>query len=161
MTRECYGEQAMANLRVMSRTANGEVDTSASADKKKVMAVSSGDAAKELALRNFQEALDLAWENRHGVFSNAGDLRSFIEDLARQVNQGLLKDGVLYRTADSPNTDTRPSRSLRLRRHGFMSSCFRFSAGTPMTPWRRRQSRNTIPILRAISLPTAVASAPW
>ena len=31
-----------------------------------------------------------------------------------------------------------------------MSSCFRSSAGTPMTPWRRRQSRNTISILRAM-----------
>lgn len=42
MTLEEYGDQALANLRVMSRTANGEVDTLASADKEKIMAVSSG-----------------------------------------------------------------------------------------------------------------------
>jgi hypothetical protein len=78
MTKEGYAQQAMANLRVMSRTANGEVDTSASADKKKVMAVSSGDAAKEFALHNFEGALDMAWENRYRVFSNPGDLQSFI-----------------------------------------------------------------------------------
>lgn len=102
MTREAYIRQAMANLRVMSRTANGELDTSASADKKAMMAVSSGEAAKDLALDNFQGALDLAWDNRYRVFSDAGDLRSFIEDLARAVNRGLLRDGVLYRCgADS------------------------------------------------------------
>lgn len=124
MTRECYGEQAMANLRVMSRTANGEVDTSASADKKKVMAVSSGDAAKELALRNFQDALDQAWENRYRVFSNPGDLRSFIEDLARQVNQGLLKDGVLYRTADSPKYGYTPVAQLEASAAWFYEQLF-------------------------------------
>ena len=102
MTREAYIRQAMANLSVMSRTANGELDTSASADKKAMMAVSSGEAAKDLALDNFQGALDLAWDNRYRVFSDAGDLRSFIEDLARAVNRGLLRDGVLYRCgADS------------------------------------------------------------
>ena len=102
MTLEEYRKQALANLRLMSRTANGEVDTSASADKEKIMAVSSGDTAKTLADRNFKEALKMAWENRFRVFSGPEDLRSFIEDLAREVNRGLLKDGVLYRSgADS------------------------------------------------------------
>ena len=68
MTREAYIQQAMTNLHVISRTANGEVDTSASADKKDVMVVSSGEAAKDLALGNFQSALDLAWNNRYRVF---------------------------------------------------------------------------------------------
>ena len=62
MTREAYGDRAMANLRAMSRTANGEVDTSASADKKDRMAVTDGETAKALALRNFEAALDMAWQ---------------------------------------------------------------------------------------------------
>ena len=102
MTRETYREQAMANLRVMSRTANGKVDTSASADKKDMMAVTDGERAKNLALRNVEDALIFAWDNRYRVFSGPEDLRAFIEELARQVNRGLLGDGVLYRSgADS------------------------------------------------------------
>ena len=162
MTREAYIRQAMANLRVMSRTANGELDTSASADKKAMMAVSSGEAAKDLALDNFQGALDLAWDNRYRVFSDAGDLRSFIEGLARAVNRGLLRDGVLYRCgADSAKYPyTRPWRRSR-RRRGSTSACSPCSAGTPTTPWRRRRPRNTKSTSPAISSPTAAASAPW
>ena len=102
MTRETYRDQAMANLQAMSRTATGEVDTSASADKKDMMAVTDGEKAKELALHNFDDALNIAWANRYRIFSGPEDLRSFIQDLARQVNRGLLKDGILYRSgADS------------------------------------------------------------
>ena len=88
----------MANLHAMSRTANGEVDTSASADKKDKMAVTDGETAKGLALDNVEDALELAWDNRYRVFSDSGDLRAFIEELARLVNRGLLRDGVLYRS---------------------------------------------------------------
>ena len=97
MTREAYQDQAMANLRVMSRTANGKVDTSASADKKEKMAVTDGVTAKALAIRDFSNALDMAWENRYRVFSEPAELRGFIEDLARTVNRGVVKEGVLYR----------------------------------------------------------------
>ena len=109
MTKEPYWDQAMANLRVMSRTANGELDTSASADKKDKMAVTDGETAKDLALRNYEDALDMAWDNRFRVFSDAGDLRSFIQDLARLVNRGLLKEGILYRSgADSEKFNYTP-----------------------------------------------------
>ena len=109
MTRETYREQAMANLRAMSRTANGKVDLSASADKKDMMAVTDGETAKDLALRNYEDALKLAWENRYRVFSNPGDLRAFLESLALQVNRGLLRDGVLYRCgADSQKYNYTP-----------------------------------------------------
>ena len=134
MTKEGYAEQAMANLRVMSRTANGEVDTSASADKKKVMAVSSGDAAKEFALHNFEGALDMAWENRYRVFSNPGDLQSFIEDLARQVNHGLLKDGVLYRTADSAKYGYTPAAQIEASAAWFYRHLFSLLCREPYDP---------------------------
>ena len=57
MKRETYREQAMANLHAMSRTANGTVDTSASADKKDKLAVSDGETAKSIALHNYEDAL--------------------------------------------------------------------------------------------------------
>ena len=125
MTLEEYRKQALANLRLMSRTANGEVDTSASADKEKIMAVSSGDTAKTLADRNFKEALKMAWENRFRVFSGPEDLRSFIEDLAREVNRGLLKDGVLYRRgADSEKYRYTPTAQLEASAAWFYEHLF-------------------------------------
>ena len=82
----------MANLHAMSRTANGTVDTSASADKKDKLAVSDGETAKGIALHNYEDALKLAWDKRYRVFSNPEYLRAFIEELARQVNRGLLRE---------------------------------------------------------------------
>ena len=102
MKEEEYFEQAMANLRGMSRTANGIIDTSASVTKKDALSVSDGDRAKALAVRNFENAFRMAWDNRYRVFENADELRLWIEDLAREINRDILKDGVLYRTgADS------------------------------------------------------------
>ena len=102
MNEDTYIQQAMDNLRTMSRTASGVVDTSASATKKEVMAVSSGDSAKDLAIKNFESALKMAWDNRYRVFDNPDDLRTWIEDIAREVNRGIVRDGVLYRVgADS------------------------------------------------------------
>ena len=125
MTRETYREQAMANLRVMSRTANGKVDTSASADKKDMMAVTDREAAKDLALRNFDEALELAWENRYRVFSDAGELRAFLENLALRVNRGLLRDGVLYRCgADSQKYNYTPVAEIETSAHWFYEHLF-------------------------------------
>ena len=144
MTLEEYRKQALANLRLMSRTANGEVDTSASADKEKIMAVSSGDTAKTLADRNFKEALKMAWENRFRVFSGPEDLRSFIEDLAREVNRGLLKDGVLYRRgADSEKYRYTPTAQLEASAAWFYEHLFSLLCREPF------------------DAAEAAASAPW
>ena len=125
MTRDAYKDQAMANLRVMSRTANGEMDTSASADKKDMMAVTDGEMAKALALRNYEDALDMVWDNRFRIFSDPGDLRSFIQDLARLVNRGLLKDGVLYRSgADSKKYNYTPVAHIETSAHWFYEHLF-------------------------------------
>ena len=100
--------QALKNLQVMSRTANGFLDVSASRTKKDVMAVKSGNEASEIVLRNFEHAFQMAWENRYRIFENADDLRKFIENLAREVNRDILKDGVLYRGGE----DTKKYRYL-------------------------------------------------
>ena len=66
------------------------------------LSVSDGDRAKALAVRNFENAFRMACDNRYRVFENADELRLWIEDLAREINRDILKDGVLYRTgADS------------------------------------------------------------
>ena len=90
-------EQALINLQKMSRTVRGVVDTSASSTKGSVMAVRDGDTARILALRNFEQALKMAWENRYRLFESADDLQGFMENLAREVNREILKDRTLYR----------------------------------------------------------------
>ncbi len=102
MTRETYWNRAEENLRAMSRTARGILDTSASMDKKDKMAVTDGETAKDLAVRNFADAFDLAWESRYRVIGEAAELRAFIEKIAETINRGLLREGLLYRNgADS------------------------------------------------------------
>ena len=135
MTREAYEDRAMANLRAMSRTANGEVDTSASADKKDRMAVTDGETAKALALRNYEAVLDMAWKNRYRVFSEASQMRAFIESLARQVNRGILKDGVLYRSgADSKKYNYTPVAEIEASASWFYEHLFALLCRDPYDP---------------------------
>ena len=96
-----YLSDATRNLMAMSRTAQGVVDTSASAQKAESMTGVSGDTAAELAKQNFDAAIRAAFENRDRNFSSPAELRSFVEGLATTVNAGIVKEGNLIRTADS------------------------------------------------------------
>lgn len=98
---EVYLEQATRNLMRTSRTAKGEVDTSASTTKADQMKKLGGDEAAQIARRNFQEAIGYAYKHRTDQL-NASSARQFVEQVATQINGGILKDGVLIRQgADS------------------------------------------------------------
>ena len=125
MKKENYMHQAIVNLQRMSRTANGVVSTSASVIKKDVMAVTDGEVAKHLALTNYEKALGIAWENRFRVFDDPQDLRTFIEDLARNVNKGIVKDDILYRHgAESDNENYTPAADLERSASWFFDHLF-------------------------------------
>ena len=64
MTLNDYREQFKRNMMVMSRTANGKLDLSASATKIDSMAVKSADAAQNLALENTDRAIEYLFNNR-------------------------------------------------------------------------------------------------
>lgn len=98
---ESYLQDANRNLLAMSRTAQGVVDTSASAEKADSMTGISGENAANLAQQNFETAIREAYENKDRGFNSPKDLRNFIEDLALTVNSGIVKEGNLIRTADS------------------------------------------------------------
>jgi hypothetical protein len=99
---QLYLRQAQENLQATSRTANGNVDTSASADKAGKMQAS-GDEAAELANRNFDGVMQTLYANRHRDFGSAQELRAFIEQQAADINKGITKEGVLLRAGeDSP-----------------------------------------------------------
>lgn len=101
ISREQYIKDSKRNLMAMSRTAQGVVDTSASAAKIDSMTGISGDAAANLAQSNFESAINTAFDNKDREFDSPEDLRSFVESLALQVNDGIVKDGSLIRSSDS------------------------------------------------------------
>ena len=98
---ETYLQDASRNLLAMSRTAQGVVDTSASAEKAESMTGVSGETAADLAKQNFETAIREAYENKERRFESPEDLRNFIEGLAETVNSGIVKEGSLIRASDS------------------------------------------------------------
>lgn len=98
---EAYLQDANRNLLAMSRTAQGVVDTSASAKKAESMTGVSGEAAADLAKQNFETAIREAYDNKERQFESPENLRGFIEGLAATVNSGIVKEGNLIRTSDS------------------------------------------------------------
>lgn len=96
-----YHEHAAHNLGVMSRTAQGKVDTSASPDKAGQMAVGSGEQAAQLAKQNFETTIHSLHEQRGKQFSGPGDLMNFVDGIAASINKGITKEGVLHREHDS------------------------------------------------------------
>lgn len=96
-----YMQGAWRNLLAMSRTAQGVVDTSASAGKADSMTGVTGDAAAELAQFNYCAAIRTAHENRYRTFHSPDELRGFVEGLATKINRGIVKDGSLIRSTDS------------------------------------------------------------
>ena len=99
---ETYQQEMRRNLLLMSRTANGVVDTSASADKAKYMLIQSGENAAKTVSANVENALRLVYEHRAYNFENAEVLKTFLLRIAQTVNAGVLTPGCLMRQgADS------------------------------------------------------------
>ena len=98
---ETYLQDAKRNLLAMSRTAQGVVDTSASAKKSESMTGVSGEAAADLAKQNFETAIREAYNNKERKFESPEDLRKFVDGLAATVNSGIVKEGSLIRSSDS------------------------------------------------------------
>lgn len=92
----------MLNLKLMSRTANGIVDTSASTTKKDVMEAIDGKEAARLAEKNYRTAIEFEINECSRIFASPAELRIFIEKIAGMINGGILKKGSLIRSgADS------------------------------------------------------------
>ena len=78
MTLNDYREQFRRNLMVMSRTAVGTLDLSASATKADSMAAGSADDAQNLALVNTDRAIDFLFENRVRSIKSQKDMEDLI-----------------------------------------------------------------------------------
>lgn len=98
-SREDYSKQALENLQATSRTAKGVVDTSASADKTEKMSRDlTVETAVKRALQNFTDAIQYLYEHRQEQFNDPQKLRGFVERVAKQINAGITKEGVLIRS---------------------------------------------------------------
>lgn len=94
---EEYISQGLANLATTSRTAQGEIDTSASGSKGQDVEDLNSQEAADLAKENFEEALRSAFAQKERDFDSPAEVREFVENMAKIINGGILKDGVLIR----------------------------------------------------------------
>jgi uncharacterized protein (TIGR02172 family) len=92
-----YRTQFRKNMMVMSRTANGNLDLSASATKADSMEAKSAEDAQKLALENTDKALEFLYNNREREFKSAKELEELILEAARITNHGIVKEGSLFR----------------------------------------------------------------
>lgn len=96
-----YMRVAMQNLSKTSRTAQGVVDTSASMDKAAKMAGDLTDAQAAIrAKTNYEKVMRGLFEEKNKVFNSPEDVRVFVESVGKDINQGIVKEGILLRSGE-------------------------------------------------------------
>ena len=100
MTLNDYREQFKRNMMVMSRTANGTLDLSASTTKAESMAAESAGEAQRIAHENTDRAVEFLFDNRKRNFRSAKDLEELVLETAKITNKGILKEGCLFRSGE-------------------------------------------------------------
>ena len=100
MTLNDYREQFKKNMMVMSRTAKGTLDLSASASKKDSIAAGSAEEAQSLALRNTDRAIAFLFDNRRRRFRSPKELEDLLLETAEITNEGIVKEGCLFRSGE-------------------------------------------------------------
>ena len=100
MTLNDYRGQFRKNMMVMSRTANGKLDVSASSTKIDSMAADSAADARNLAFRNTEQAIGFLYENRRRNFRSVKELEAFVLETAEITNKGIVKEGCLFRSGE-------------------------------------------------------------
>lgn len=99
-SKEEYVRQAMENLRATSRTTRGEVNVEVAEGKADIVNGVSEQEAAGKSVDNFSKVLERLYKDRDKVFTDASELRNFVEGIAKEVNQGIIKEGILIRTHD-------------------------------------------------------------
>lgn len=99
-----YVAEALRNLRLTSRTAAGVVDTSASAGKAEKMAEGlTGETAKGKAIANFEQVIRKLYSRLDEIQEmTPQQLYELADNVALDINEGILRPGALLRTDDSP-----------------------------------------------------------
>lgn len=100
MTLYDYRKQFRNNLMIMSRTANGRLDLSASSTKSASMAVDSAADAQSLAFENTERAIRFLFDNRRRIFRSAQELEELVLETAKITNEGITREGCLFRSGE-------------------------------------------------------------
>lgn len=88
-----YLDKLLRNVNDTSRTFGGELNVTASKDKPKVVDLSKSKAdLVEITKRNVIRAFDVAYDNKNLILLSPQILRSFIDQIAKIVNQDIVKD---------------------------------------------------------------------
>jgi 8-oxo-dGTP pyrophosphatase MutT (NUDIX family) len=91
--KKSYEEKVLLNIKDTSRTYNGDLDLSASVDKKdKIDSTLSKDEIVSLSMENTAKAFEYIYNNKNIVLSDPSTLKLFINNVAWIVNQGILLD---------------------------------------------------------------------
>ena len=126
-TLEEYQKQAFRNVMNTSRTVKGVVDVSASDTKADAMQLLDGSSAKDIALRNYLDAVCFVYENRDISFDTASSLQDFILTIGKIINKGILKEGYLLRRPGRVNPEFHYEDAEKLE-EAFYLVCERFLA---------------------------------
>ena len=122
MTLNDYREEFRRNMMIMSRTANGKLDLSASATKADSMAAASAEDARDRALENTNRALEFLFDNRKRKFKSADELEELVLKTAEITNKGIVKEGCLFRNGeDSTKYNYARIKDLPVMWDGFIS----------------------------------------
>lgn len=94
-------ETALNNLKIISRTEKGVIDTSASDKKSEIFENKENSDVADIAKQNFKDTLQFLYNNKDKDFHNFGDLHDFVNIINKKINKGIVKEGTLMRTEDS------------------------------------------------------------
>lgn len=95
---DSYLDDGLRSIKMMSRTSRGVLDVAASADKQNwVLEDLPPDRTESLAVANARAALEFCFANRDKSFRDSTELRGFIEQVVRTVNQGIIKNDLFLR----------------------------------------------------------------
>lgn len=95
-----YRDQFRRNMMIMSRTANGRLDLSASSTKIDSITAGSADDARNLALENTDRAIEYLYENRRRNFKSSKEIGELLLETAEITNKGIVKEGCLFRNGE-------------------------------------------------------------
>lgn len=101
--KDAYLTAFLKNIENTSRTYSGDLDISASPDKKGKL--NTGLLSKQvsnLAIKNLKDAFEFVYNNRNLMVYNEAILKQFISEVAWRSNKGLIRDKVsLLRVGDN------------------------------------------------------------
>jgi 8-oxo-dGTP diphosphatase len=101
--KDAYFAAFLKNIEDTSRTYNGDLDTSASPDKKaKLNTEFSPTQVSNLAIENLKDAFEFVYSNKNLMVYDAAILKQFISEVAWRSNKGFIRDKAsLLRVGDN------------------------------------------------------------